>query len=139
VLKPRDEAGVRLLDEAFAQVPRDRREVWDTLLDAQGVTHATADDFRKLYPFSPALMNTLIAISGALQRERTGLKVLQEMLIVRRDDLLVGQLVPFGDLWDVLSAGAIQPFSNRLKHEFEVCETLLLKGPGGPAAAAWRK
>jgi len=122
VLKPRDDEGVRLLDEAFAQVPRDRREVWDTLLDAQGVTHASAEDFRKLYPFSPALMNTLIAISGALQRERTGLKVLQEMLIVRRDDLSVGQLVPLGDLWDVLSAGAIQPFSNRLKHEFEAAK-----------------
>ncbi|NIL64663.1 hypothetical protein [Salinispora arenicola] len=67
-------------------------------------------------------MNTLIAISGALQRERTGLKVLQEMLITRREDLAVGQLVPFGDLWDVLSAGAIQPFSNRLKHEFEAAK-----------------
>lgn len=122
VLKPRDEAGIRLLDEAFAQVPRDRREVWDTLLDAQGVTHPSAEDFRLLYPFSPALMNTLIAISGALQRERTGLKVLQEMLIARREDLTVGQLVPFGDLWDVLSAGAIQPFSNRLKHEFEAAK-----------------
>ncbi|NIL40697.1 PglY protein [Salinispora arenicola] len=122
VLKPRDEAGIRLLNEAFAQVPRDRREVWDTLLDAQGVTHPSAEDFRLLYPFSPALMNTLIAISGALQRERTGLKVLQEMLITRREDLAVGQLVPFGDLWDVLSAGAIQPFSNRLKHEFEAAK-----------------
>ncbi len=122
VLKPFNDDGIRVLDEAFAQVPRDWREVWDTLLDAQGVTHATAEDFRKLYPFSPALMNTLIAISGALQRERTGLKVLQEMLIVRRDDLLVGQLMPFGDLWDVLSAGAIQPFSNRLKHEFEAAK-----------------
>jgi hypothetical protein len=122
VLKPRNDDGIRLLDEAFAQVPRDRREVWDTLLDAQGVTHASAEDFRRLYPFSPALMNTLIAISGALQRERTGLKVLQEMLIVRRDDLTVGQLVPLGDLWDVLSAGAIQPFSNRLKHEFEAAK-----------------
>lgn len=122
VLRPRDDAGVQLLDEAFAQVPRDRREVWDTLLDAQGVTHPSAEDFRRLYPFSPALMNTLIAISGALQRERTGLKVLQEMLIARREDLTVGQLVPFGDLWDVLSAGAIQPFSNRLKHEFEAAK-----------------
>lgn len=122
VLKPHNDDAIRVLDEAFAQVPRDRREVWDTLLDAQGVTHATAEDFRKLYPFSPALMNTLIAISGALQRERTGLKVLQEMLIARRDDLLVGQLVPLGDLWDVLSAGAIQPFSNRLKHEFEAAK-----------------
>ncbi|MEV4628617.1 hypothetical protein AB0J90_20340 [Micromonospora sp. NPDC049523] len=122
VLKPRDDDGIRLLDAAFAQVPRDRREVWDTLLDAQGVTHPSAEDFRRLYPFSPALMNTLIAISGALQRERTGLKVLQEMLIARRADLTVGQLVPFGDLWDVLSAGAIQPFSSRLKHEFEAAK-----------------
>ncbi|MER5650685.1 PglY protein [Streptosporangium sp. NPDC002524] len=122
VLKPKDDAARRVLDEAFAQLPRDRSEVWDTLLDASGLTHADAGAFRKFYPFSPALINTLIAISGALQRERTGLKVLREMLVARRDDLEVGQLIPLGDLWDILSDGAVQPFSNRLKHEFEAAK-----------------
>ncbi|GGT38523.1 PglY protein [Nonomuraea spiralis] len=122
VLKPKDDAARKMLDEAFAQLPRDRSEVWDTLLDASGLTHADAEAFRKFYPFSPALINTLIAISGALQRERTGLKVLREMLVARRDDLEVGQLIPLGDLWDILSDGAVQPFSNRLRHEFEAAK-----------------
>ncbi|WP_030506727.1 hypothetical protein [Microbispora rosea] len=122
VLKPKNDTARKVLDEAFTQLPRDRSEVWDTLLDASGLTSADSDAFRKFYPFSPALINTLIAISGALQRERTGLKVLREMLVVRRDDLEVGQLIPLGDLWDILSDGAVQPFSNRLKHEFEAAK-----------------
>jgi hypothetical protein len=122
VLKARDDHGRKRLDEAFAQLPRDRAEVWDALLDSHGLTHADAEGFRKFYPFSPALINTLIAISGALQRERTGLKVLREMLIQRRNDLTVGQLIPLGDLWDVLADGAVQPFSNRLKYEFEAAQ-----------------
>jgi len=32
--------------------------------------------FRKVYPFSPALVETLIAVSSVLQRERTALKVM---------------------------------------------------------------
>ncbi len=37
--------------------------------------------FRKLYPFSPALVQTLIAVSSALQRERTALKVMVQLLV----------------------------------------------------------
>lgn len=41
--------------------------------------------------------NVLVDLSGALQRERTGLKLAQELLR-RRDDLKLGELIPLGDL-----------------------------------------
>ncbi|MCK7500334.1 MAG: hypothetical protein MZW92_66110 [Comamonadaceae bacterium] len=51
----------------------------------------TAEMFRKVYPFSPALVQTLIAVSAALQRERTALKLMLQLLVDRRDDLELGQ------------------------------------------------
>ena len=89
----------------------------DVLLDATGATGATWDDFRRVYPLSPALLNVLVALSGALQRERTGLKLLQEMLYRRRDDMKLGELIPLGDLWDVLADGTGEAFTDRLRRE----------------------
>ena len=87
------------------------------LLDATGATGATWDDFRRVYPLSPALLNVLVALSGALQRERTGLKLLQEMLYRRREDMKLGELIPLGDLWDVLADGTGEAFTDRLRRE----------------------
>ena len=61
--------------------------------------------FRRLYPFSPALVDALVALSGAMQRERTALKVMLQLLVEGRDHLELGQLVPLGDLWDAINAG----------------------------------
>lgn len=119
VLKPKDAAAKAIVDAAFAALPSDRPEIWDTLLDPNGVTNADANAFRDLYPFSPAFLNTLVSLSGALQRERTGLKVLLELLSQRRETLMVGQLIPLGDLWDVLATSEVQAFSKQLSHEFD--------------------
>ena len=43
------------------------------------------DAFRRLYPFSPALVDALVALSGAMQRERTALKVMLQLLVDGRD------------------------------------------------------
>ncbi|RAY12851.1 PglY protein [Actinomadura craniellae] len=118
VLKPRPGMAGRL-DAAFSDVESNHPLVKDVLLDSQGATHADWRDFRDVYPLSPALLNVLVALSGALQRERTGLKLLSEMLRLRRDDLKVGQIIPLGDLWDVLSSGIGEAFSDRLRHEAE--------------------
>jgi hypothetical protein len=116
VLKPR--AGKEyLLDEAFAAIESSRASDRDVLLDATGVTEATWDDFRRVYPLSPALLNVLVALAGALQRERTGLKLLQEMLFRRRADMTLGQLIPLGDLWDVLADGTGEAFTDRLRRD----------------------
>ena len=49
--------------------------------------HRGADEaaFRRTYPFSPALVSTLRSLAAAMQRERTALKVMQQMLVDRRD------------------------------------------------------
>ena len=53
--------------------------------------------FRNVYPFSPALVETLVAVSSVLQRERTALKL--TLLVSQRDSLEFGQIVPVGDLF----------------------------------------
>lgn len=104
-------------DDAFRLVESSRDEVRQVLLDAHGRTEATWDDFRTLYPLSPALLNVLVDLSGALQRERTGLKLVQELLRRRRDDLKLGELIPLGDLWDVIVTRTGGAFTPKLRKE----------------------
>ncbi|WP_283843672.1 PglY protein [Kitasatospora humi] len=106
-------------DEAFRRVESARDGVRQVLLDAHGRTEADWDDFRTLYPLSPALLNVLVDLSGALQRERTGLKLVQELLRRRRDDLRMGDLIPIGDLWDVIAVRSTEAFTGRLRKDAE--------------------
>ncbi|AKZ57609.1 hypothetical protein SAM23877_4564 [Streptomyces ambofaciens ATCC 23877] len=107
-----------VLETAFAGIDRSNQQVKDILLDGGGATHADWDGFRAVYPLSPALLNVLVALSGALQRERTGLKLVQQLL-QRNADAAVGRLIPLGDLWDVLVDGTGAAFTDRLKRESE--------------------
>lgn len=61
----------------------------------------------------------MVDISGALQRERTALKLMLEMLVDYRDTLQVGQLVPLGAMYDVLVSGGDRPFTDKLREEFD--------------------
>ncbi len=117
VLKPVSAQARAALDEAFATIESANALSRDVLLDSGGVTGATWAEFRDVYPLSPALLNVLVTLSGALQRERTGLKLLQEMLRRRRADMKLGELIPLGDLWDVLSDGTGEAFTDKLKRE----------------------
>src|SRR5262249_22579772 len=101
VLKCKSPAARAELDAAFAQTAKIREAVMNTLLTSEG----DREMFRKLYPFSPALVQTLIAVSSVLQRERTALKVMRQLLVEQRDCLRVGDLVPVGDLFDVIAHG----------------------------------
>ena len=74
--------------------------------------------FRKVYPFSPALVETLVAVSALLQRERTALRVMRQLLVDRRDTLELGEIVPVGDLFDVIADGD-EPFTEGMRHHFE--------------------
>lgn len=121
VLKPKPEARAAL-DDAFTGIESANAMSRDVLLDSGGATGATWSDFREVYPLSPALLNVLVALSGALQRERTGLKLLQEMLRRRRADMKLGELIPLGDLWDVLSDGTGEAFTDRLRREAEAAQ-----------------
>lgn len=119
VLRPIDEAARQTLQAAFDELLRMRKEVLDTLL----TTTADRDMFRKVYPFSPALVETLIAVSAALQRERTALKLMLQLLVDRRDDLELGQLIPVGDLYDAIAEGD-EPFSDGMRLHFDNAKRL---------------
>ncbi len=117
ILKVKPGPGQAALDEAFKALESTNAATRDVLLDANGATEATWDEFKEVYPLSPALLNVLVVLSNALQRERTGLRLLQEMLKRRRNDLKVGELLPLGDLWDVLVDGTGDAFTERLRRE----------------------
>lgn len=111
------------LDAAFEGIESANAQDRDTLLDAHGATHADWADFRTVYPLTPALLNVLVALSGALQRERTGLKLVHELLR-RNADTEIGKPVPLGDLWDVLTERTGAAFTDRLKAEAENAQRL---------------
>lgn len=114
VLRPSSEAARQELQAAFDQLMNVRRDVLETLLTSQ----ADREMFRKVYPFSPALVSTLIAVSSVLQRERTALKLMLQLLVDRRDDLELGQIIPVGDLYDVIAEGD-EPFSDAMRIHFD--------------------
>lgn len=101
ILRPKSDQARKELDDAFAQLQRKAGASWSTLLGEEGDAAA----FRKLYPFSPALVETLVALSNSLQRNRTAIRLLMEILVDYIPDLELGQLVPVGDLFDVLAGG----------------------------------
>ncbi|GAA1440403.1 BREX-2 system ATPase PglY [Nocardiopsis tropica] len=125
LLQPK-EGKAGLIDEAFAKTKRaGGPQVWDTLLGSdQSTTGADEASFRLTYPFSPAFMDTLVHISSALQRSRTGLKLMGQLLADHRDDLRLGDLVPVGDLYPVIAEGGDKPFVDSLKVVFDAADKL---------------
>ena len=119
MLRPKDDACRAALDRAWTEAAKIREEVLDVLLTR------TADRqmFRQVYPFSPALVQTLVAVSSALQRERTALKIMLQLLVEKRQTLQVGDLVPVGDLWDAVAHGE-EAFSDVLRVNFENAKRL---------------
>jgi len=126
LLKPRPDVpgAAEAITAAFDTTTKVRREVWDALLGVDSGAGADLDAFRATYPFSPAFISTLVHVSSALQRSRTALKLMRQLLVDRRETLRLGQLVPLGDLYDVISGGGDQPFTDKLKHEFETAQRI---------------
>lgn len=113
LLQPVDNDAAAALEESFRKL-----NLSDDQLDAlRGVT-GTDEDFRLTYPFSPAFLTVVVDVAGALQRTRTGLRVLLDLLVRNRDEFRIGQLVPVGDLYDVL-AETNDPLSDAMKQQFD--------------------
>lgn len=127
LLTPVDAAAKQVLDGAFAAIDR-RPEVWDVLLAGTQVdgssTGSDQEAFRRTYPFSPALVATLVALSQALQRERTALKVMLQLLVNGRDEIEVNDVIPVGDLFDVLVDDDVQAVTPELKKQFDTARRL---------------
>ena len=77
LLKAKDDAARAAIDAAFDQTSSAQQSILDMLMGQDG----NREMFRKLYPFSPVLVDTLAVLSFALQRERTD--AVSE--VVRRD------------------------------------------------------
>ncbi|EWT07978.1 phage resistance protein [Intrasporangium chromatireducens Q5-1] len=108
LLRPKDEHAKQVIADAFERIDRNPR-VWDVLLDGVNTddSHRGADEkaFRLTYPFSPALVSTLRALASVMQRERTALKVMQQMLVDQRETLTVDSVIPVGDSFDYIVRG----------------------------------
>lgn len=119
VLKPKDSACKAELEEAFEKTAQIRQEIMEVLLTRE----ADRAMFKLVYPFSPALIQALVAVSSALQRERTALKIMLQLLVNRRDTLRLGDVIPLGDLWDVVAHGD-EAFTDVMRVNFENAKRL---------------
>jgi len=119
LLLPKDAAGAAAIQTALAHV-KANPAAWRFLLtDEAGSSEI---DFGQVYPFSPALVDALVALSSLLQRERTALKVLSELLIEGRDQLTVNDVIPVGDLFDIIVLGD-PPLTDDMKRRFKNAAT----------------
>jgi hypothetical protein len=119
ILKPTSDSAREELDLAFNQTARIRQEVMNALLTSK----YNRDIFRQVYPFSPALVDTLVGVSSLLQRERTALKVMMLLLVSQRETLKLGDIVPVGDLFDVIAHGD-EAFNQDMAIQFENAKRL---------------
>ncbi|MEC5193206.1 MULTISPECIES: DUF6079 family protein [unclassified Arthrobacter] len=116
LLIPKSEAGKTALAAAVARVRANPTDWKHLLTDAAG---SGAVDFEKVYPFSPALVDAMVALSAIMQRERTALKIMSELLYRGRDELTVGDVIPVGDLIDVVVLGDAKPLTDDMVKVFE--------------------
>lgn len=121
LLQPVSPDAASALSSALSAVKSNTR-AWDDLLrDEHGADEAA---FAKVYPFSPALVDTLVALSGLLQRERTALKVMAQLLAKGRDVLQVTDVIPVGDLYDVMVEGGDAPLTDQMRAHFAIAREL---------------
>lgn len=119
VVCPKNDAARTELRQALEQVAGSAGQDWDALLGEQW----DKADFARVFPFTPALVQVLVELSNYLQRERTGIRVLMEMLKGYLDDYRLGDVVPLGDLYDVLAAGQ-DPLDGQIKARFDLAKRL---------------
>jgi hypothetical protein len=99
VVRPKDESAAQMLADDFAKTWRAAGQAQSVLIGSEG----DEADFKKVYPFSPALIEALVALSECLQRERTAIRILMELLVNHLPDLETGRVVPVGDAFDALA------------------------------------
>ncbi|NKR97090.1 phage resistance protein [Rhodococcus hoagii] len=128
LLQPIDSEAQAALDAAFARLDRNPG-VWDVLLDGVNTDDqhrgSDADAFKLTYPFSPALIATLRALSGQMQRERTALKVMQQMLQDCADRLTIDHVIPVGEAFDyIIDSANSTPINDAAAQTFKSARTL---------------
>ncbi|NUN14839.1 MAG: hypothetical protein HUU55_14505 [Myxococcales bacterium] len=94
VLRPLDKEAVRQVTDSLAQR---HAKALPTLL-----AHADLDYLRDVYPFHPALIEMLVDVTSLMQRERSALRLLYELLVVFYPELPLGELLPVGAAFEAL-------------------------------------
>lgn len=121
ILTPVSPEGEALLSAAVARVQSDGGAARFLMESADGFT---GTDFAKVYPFSPALVDAMVALSTLLQRERTALKIMTELLAAGRDELTVDDVIPVGDLFDAVVLGDSKPLARDMELRFAIAAKL---------------
>ncbi|MFE6507644.1 DUF6079 family protein [Nocardioides sp. NPDC057767] len=116
LLTASSEAGEAAIAKAIAKVRANPKSYNHLLTDE---AHSSSADFQMVYPFSPALVDAMIALSAIMQRERTALKIMSELLANGRDELTVGDVIGVGDLFDAVVLGDSEPLSDDMKSVFK--------------------
>ncbi|MFC1610310.1 hypothetical protein ACFL6C_05080 [Myxococcota bacterium] len=123
VLNPKNDGAKEILEDGFAKAWRDAGQAKSTLIGSEGDETA----FRQVYPFSPALVEALVAMSNFLQRERTAIRILMQLLVEHLPELELGPIVPMGDAFDVI-AGGEDPFDQVMRTRFNRARHLYAEG-----------
>lgn len=121
ILTPATPEGEALLSAAVARVQSDGGAASYLLESGDAFS---GKDFAKVYPFSPALVDAMVALSTLLQRERTALKIMTELLSAGRDELTVDDVIPVGDLFDAVVLGDSKPLARDMEQRFAIAAKL---------------
>lgn len=124
VVRPKDEAAGQRLADDFAKTWRAAGQAQSVLIGSEG----DEADFKKVYPFSPALVEALVALSDCLQRERTAIRILMELLVHHLPDLETGRVVPVGDAFDALAESTDPIDDPVMKARFDRARDLYREG-----------
>jgi hypothetical protein len=88
VLRPRNAAVVQA---AVSSLSERHQKVLPALL-----ADADIDYLRDVYPFHPALIEMLVDVTSLMQRERSALRLLYELLVIHYPQLPLGEFLPVG-------------------------------------------
>jgi hypothetical protein len=113
VVRPRDDDARATLREGFERAWKGAGAARATLIGSVGSEQA----FAQVFPFSPALVEALVALSDCLQRERTAIRILMELIVDHLPELTLGPIIPVGDAFDVI-AGGEDPFDQVMRGRF---------------------
>ncbi|MCY1656949.1 DUF6079 family protein [Dietzia sp. SL131] len=108
LLTPKDAAAVEALEASFQRLhlsPAVKPVLLDKVNTDDQHRGSTEEQFRLTYPFSPVLIDTLVHLSTAMQRDRTALKVMESMLVDLADTMTIDQVIPVGEVFDYIIDG----------------------------------
>jgi len=88
VLRPRDASAIKTAVQSLAER---HQKALPALL-----ANADLEYLRDVYPFHPALIEMLVDVTSLMQRERSALRLLYELLVLHYPELPLGEFLPVG-------------------------------------------